>query len=118
MAKRINIRRIIQSQFINDLPLVMLGCAIAAFATDTFMVPNGLAAGGLTGLATIVAELGRRSSASTCRWVCRPSCMNALLLLVVVRAGGFKYAVQTRDGLRALRLLHRPVRALRACLRP
>ena len=39
MGKRINIRRIIQSQFVNDLPIVMLGCAIAAFATDAFMVP-------------------------------------------------------------------------------
>ena len=97
MAKRINIRRIIQSQFVNDLPLVMLGCAIAAFATDAFMVPNGLAAGGLTGMATIVAELGRRSGIDLPVGM-QTIVMNALLLLVVVRAGGFKYAVQTVTG--------------------
>lgn len=97
MAKRINIRRIIQSQFVNDFPLVMLGCAIAAFATDAFMVPNGLAAGGLTGMATIVAELGRRSGIDLPVGM-QTIVMNALLLLVVVRAGGFKYAVQTVTG--------------------
>ena len=61
MARRIDINRIIQSQFVSDLPLIIVGCAIAGFATDAFMVPNGLAAGGLTGLATIIAELGRRA---------------------------------------------------------
>lgn len=72
MAKRINIQAIIQSQFMRDVPLVMAGCAIAALATDIFLIPNGLAAGGLTGL--------RPSSpswavvpGSTFRSVCRPS---------------------------------------------
>ena len=46
MARRIDINRIIQSQFVSDLPLIIAGCAIAAFATDAFMIPNGLAAGG------------------------------------------------------------------------
>ena len=53
MARRIDINRIIKSQFVRDLPFIIAGCAIAGFATDAFMVPNGLAAGGLTGLATI-----------------------------------------------------------------
>lgn len=55
-----------------DLPAIMLGCAIAAFATDVFMIPNGLAAGGLTGLATIIAELAV-VPASACPSVYRPS---------------------------------------------
>lgn len=97
MAKRIDINRIIQSQFVRDLPLIMAGCAIAAFATDAFMIPNGLAAGGLTGLATIIAELGRRAGISLPVGM-QTIVMNALLLLVVVRSGGFKYAVQTITG--------------------
>lgn len=80
-----------------DLPAIMLGCAIAAFATDVFMIPNGLAAGGLTGLATIIAELGRRSGISLPVGV-QTIVMNALLLLVVVRSGGLKYVVQTVTG--------------------
>lgn len=97
MARRIDINRIIQSQFMRDLPAIMLGCAIAAFATDVFMIPNGLAAGGLTGLATIIAELGRRAGISLPVGV-QTIVMNALLLLVVVRSGGLKYVVQTVTG--------------------
>lgn len=80
-----------------DLPAIMLGCAIAAFATDVFMIPNGLAAGGLTGLATIIAELGRRAGISLPVGM-QTIVMNALLLLVVVRSGGLKYVVQTVTG--------------------
>lgn len=97
MARRIDINRIIQSQFMSDLPVIMLGCAIAAFATDVFMIPNGLAAGGLTGLATIIAELGRRAGISLPVGM-QTIVMNALLLLVVVRSGGLKYVVQTVTG--------------------
>lgn len=97
MARRIDINRIIQSQFMRDLPAIMLGCAIVAFATDVFMVPNGLAAGGLTGLATIIAELGRRAGISLPVGI-QTIVMNALLLLVVVRSGGLKYVVQTVTG--------------------
>lgn len=97
MARRIDINRIIQSQFMRDLPAIMLGCAIAAFATDVFTIPNGLAAGGLTGLATIIAELGRRAGISLPVGI-QTIVMNALLLLVVVRSGGLKYVVQTVTG--------------------
>lgn len=97
MARRIDINRIIQSQFMRDLPAIMLGCAIVAFATDVFMIPNGLAAGGLTGLATIIAELGRRAGISLPVGI-QTIVMNALLLLVVVRSGGLKYVVQTVTG--------------------
>lgn len=97
MARRIDINRIIQSQFMRDLPAIMLGCAIAAFATDVFMIPNDLAAGGLTGLATIIAELGRRAGISLPVGI-QTIVMNALLLLVVVRSGGLKYVVQTVTG--------------------
>ena len=97
MARRIDINRIIQSQFMRDLPAIMLGCAIAAFATDVFMIPNGLAAGGLTGLETIIAELGRGAGISLPVGI-QTIVMNALLLLVVVRSGGLKYVVQTVTG--------------------
>ena len=97
MARRIDINRIIQSQFVSDLPLIIVGCAIAGFATDAFMVPNGLAAGGLTGLATIIAELGRRAGLSLPVGL-QTIVMNALLILMVMRSGGLKYVVQTVTG--------------------
>ena len=97
MARRIDINRIIKSQFVRDLPFIIAGCAIAGFATDAFMVPNGLAAGGLTGLATIIAELGRRVGLNLPVGL-QTIVMNVLLILVVVRSGGLKYVVQTITG--------------------
>ncbi|QWT18260.1 YitT family protein [Collinsella sp. zg1085] len=97
MRQHLDIERIIRSKFIRDLPLVVVGCAIAAFATDAFMIPNGLAAGGLTGLATIIAELALRQGVVLPVGI-QTIAMNALLLLLVVRAGGVRYAVQTVTG--------------------
>lgn len=97
MARAIDIQRIIRSRFVRDLPLVALDCAIAALAVDVFMVPQGLAAGGLTGLATIVAELGRRAGLNLPVGT-QTIVMNAVLLLFVLRTGGARYAVQTITG--------------------
>lgn len=97
MARAIDIQRIIRSRFVRDLPFVALGCAIAALAVDVFMVPQGLAAGGLTGLATIVAELGRRAGLNLPVGT-QTIVMNAVLLLFVLRTGGARYAVQTITG--------------------
>lgn len=97
MARAIDIQRIIRSRFVRDLPLVALGCAIAALAVDVFMVPQSLAAGGLTGLATIVAELGRRAGLNLPVGI-QTIVMNAVLLLFVLRTGGARYAVQTITG--------------------
>ena len=94
MARAIDIQRIIRSRFVRDLPLVALGCAIAALAVDVFMVPQGLAAGGL---ATIAAELGRRAGLNLPVGI-QTIVMNAVLLLFVLRTGGARYAVQTITG--------------------
>ena len=58
MAYRLDIKRILSMNFFHDLPQIMLGCALAAIATDLFLIPNGLAAGGVTGLATIIQAVG------------------------------------------------------------
>lgn len=97
MARRIDIKQLMQSKFIRELPLVIFGCAAAALAIDMFMVPNGLAAGGVTGLATIVQELAARRGLSIPVGI-QTIAINAVLLLVVVRSGGARYAVQTVTG--------------------
>ena len=60
MAYRLDIKRILSMNFFHDLPQIMLGCALAAIATDLFLIPNGLAAGGVTGLATIIQRSAHR----------------------------------------------------------
>ncbi len=97
MARRVDLERLIKSNFLRDLPMVIVGCAIAAFATDTFMIPNGLAAGGVTGLATIVQEVAARNGLTLPVGV-QTIAINAVLLLVVAREGGLLYVIQTVTG--------------------
>ena len=97
MAHRLDIKRIMQTNFFHDLPQVIAGCAIAALATDLFLIPNGLAAGGVTGLATIIQAVGAGHGLSIPVGI-QTIVMNALLLLVVMRTGGMLYVVQTAVG--------------------
>lgn len=97
MAHRAHLDKLIRSNFVRDLPMVIVGCAIAAFATDVFMIPNGLAAGGVTGLATIVQEVGARNGIALPVGV-QTIVINAVLLLVVAKEGGLLYVVQTVTG--------------------
>ena len=96
MATR-GIARLIRSQFVHDLPLVIFGCAVAALATDMFLIPSGLAAGGVTGIATIINELAARQGINLPVGI-QTIVMNAAIMLLVVRSGGMMYAVQTATG--------------------
>ncbi|MBM6952510.1 YitT family protein [Enorma phocaeensis] len=97
MVRRMDAKAIIKSQFVHDLPLVTAGCAVAALGIDAFMVPNGLAAGGVTGLATIIAALGSRAGVVLPVGI-QTIVFNALLLLLAYRAGGARYALRTVVG--------------------
>lgn len=92
-----SISDLIRSQFVRDLPLVIFGCAIAALATDMFLIPHGLAAGGVTGIATIINELAARQGINLPVGI-QTIVMNAAIMLLVVRSGGALYAIQTATG--------------------
>ena len=79
MAYRLDIKRILSMNFFHDLPQIMLGCALAAIATDLFLIPNGLAAGGVTGLATIIQAVGAARGVSLPVGI-QTIVMNALML--------------------------------------
>ncbi len=95
--KPVSVKQLVQSRFVRDLPIVVAGCAIGALGIDLFMVPNGLAAGGLTGLATIIAELSGRVGVPLPIGL-QTIVMNALLLVLVARTGGLRYVMQTVTG--------------------
>ena len=97
MAYRVDIKRVMGSKLIRDFPQVIAGCALAAFATDAFMIPNGLAAGGVTGLATIVQAAAAQAGVDIPVGF-QTIVINALLLLVVARSGGALYVAQTISG--------------------
>lgn len=88
----------IDRRVVRDAALIVVGSAVYAFGVDAFAVPEGLAAGGVTGIATIIyalaAEHGVLLPVGT-----QTLLMNALLMIPVVRSGGLRYAARTIGGI-------------------
>ena len=83
--------------FFHDLPHDHVWSAFGRHRDRPVLIPNGLAAGGVTGLATIIQALGAARGVSLPVGI-QTIVMNALLLLVVMREGGMFYVVQTATG--------------------
>ena len=83
--------------FVKSLALIIVGATIFAVGLDCFEIPNDLAAGGATGLATIISALfarqGMRVPVGMLVLI-----MNALLLIPVYRTGGKRYALRSITG--------------------
>jgi uncharacterized membrane-anchored protein YitT (DUF2179 family) len=82
-----------------DALAIILGSVIFAVGLDCFEIPNGLAAGGVSGLATIFAEIARRTELPVVPIGIQVLVMNMLLMVVVVREGGLRYALRTSLGI-------------------
>lgn len=85
-----------------DYLVIALGTLLTAIALDAFLVPGQLAAGGASGLATIIYYL-------TLDWLgfglpigVQTLVMNAILLIPVYRSGGLRYASRTIFGIVSL----------------
>ncbi|WP_251158958.1 YitT family protein [Caniella muris] len=93
MGGGVDVRRVAR-----DVVLIVVGSALYAFGVDAFAVPEGLAAGGVTGLATVIyavgAEHGLYLPVGTQTLI-----MNGLLMIPVIRTGGLRYAARTIGGI-------------------
>lgn len=98
------LRKLLRKNVLADAVLICLGCAIYAIGVDCFEIPNGIAAGGATGLAQVIQSVALR-------WGLRLPvgmqvlAMNALLLVPVFRTGGLRYASRTIVGIVASSVL-------------
>ena len=91
-------RREKMAEIVRDVVLIAVGSAIFAFGFDSFQLPNGLAAGGVTGIATIVFALGQRAGIYIPVGV-QTIAMNILLLSLVVKQGSKRYLAKTVAGI-------------------
>jgi uncharacterized membrane-anchored protein YitT (DUF2179 family) len=101
VLKRVAPSEVLKSRRVRDYVLMTIGIIITAWALDAFLIPNKLAAGGVSGLATvlyytlkdygIVVPVGVQMLA-----------MNAVLLIVAVVARGWRYGAKTIYGMVAL----------------
>ncbi|MEN6430293.1 MAG: YitT family protein [Coriobacteriales bacterium] len=98
VLRRVSPSNVLTSRRVRDYILMTVGIIITAWGLDAFLVPNKLAAGGVSGLATvlyytlkdqgIVAPVGLMMLA-----------MNAVLLVVAVAMKGWRYGARTIYGM-------------------
>lgn len=91
-------QRVLKSRPVRDFALVTLGCIIVAYGLDAFLIPNRLAAGGVSGLATVAYYvLGSRGI--TLPIGIQMLLMNVVLLAFGIRAQGWRYGAKTLYGI-------------------
>ena len=78
--------------------LIVSGSVIFAVGVDCFEIPYGLAAGGVTGLATVFSAIAANMGVTLPVGI-QTILMNVLLMLVVVRTGSKGYVARTVAGI-------------------
>ncbi|MCI2184377.1 MAG: YitT family protein [Olsenella sp.] len=81
-----------------DAALVFFGSLLFAFGLDCFEIPNGLAAGGITGLATVFHALALQVGVNLPVGI-QSIAMNVLLFAYVLKSGSRRYTVLTAAGI-------------------
>ena len=91
--------RISRRELVRKVGLTLIGSFVYALGIDMFEIPNGLAAGGLTGLATTIAAAAARVGI-TLPVGAQTIVMNALLLVYIyVTSRDVKYIAQSVLGI-------------------
>lgn len=102
-ARKLNPESILRNRWLRDYTLITIGIVLTGWGLDAFLIPNKIAAGGVSGLATIIyytaLDLGITLPIGIQMLV-----MNAALLLVALRSRGWRYAARTIYGIVALSL--------------
>jgi len=93
------VERVLKSRPMRDYGLMTLGIALTAWALDAFLIPNKIAAGGVSGLATIIYHTAQEMFGVTVSIGVQMLVMNAILLLIAWRARGLGYIAKTLYGI-------------------
>ncbi len=92
------VTQILKKRRVRDFSYMTVGLLLTAWALDAFLIPNKLAAGGASGLATIIyyraLEMG-----VTIPIGLQILAINAVLMFFVFRSGGIRYAAKTMYGI-------------------
>lgn len=80
-----------------DFILILAGCVLFATGIDVFLVPNGLVAGGISGIATITSHLAAINGFTLPVGI-QTICINIVLMLLVARTGDKHYLIRVIAG--------------------
>ena len=99
------VTRVLKSRRLRDFALMTVGIVMTAWALDVFLIPNKIAAGGVSGLATVIYYWAEATFGLTIPVGTQMLIMNAILLLVAWRYRGLPYLAKTLYGAVGLSLL-------------
>lgn len=89
---------------VRDYAYITAGLALTAWGLVAFLIPNKLAAGGVSGLATIIFHAAREQGITAPVGI-QMLVMNGILLAVAIRFRGLRYAAKTIYGIVGLSIL-------------
>lgn len=95
---RLHPARVLKHRPVRDYTFMTLGIIITAFGLDAFLIPNKIAAGGVSGLATVIYHVAREQGTTLPVGV-QMLVMNAVLLVIALRARGWRFAAKTVYGI-------------------
>ncbi len=96
--KRMAPGRVLRSRPVRDYFWMTVGILITAYALDAFLIPNKIAAGGVSGLATVVFYALKDAGLPSIPVGVTMLVLNVVLLAVGIRARGWRYGAKTLYG--------------------
>lgn len=97
--------RVLRSRPVRDYFWMTLGMAVTAFSLDAFLVPNRIAAGGVSGLATVILYTLKDLGLPAVPVGVQMLLFNIVLLALGIRARGWRYGAKTIYGAVGLSVL-------------
>lgn len=99
--KKVAPSEVLKNRRVRDYVLMTIGIVVTAWGLDAFLIPNRLAAGGVSGLATVLYYTFKDHGIVIPVGV-QMLAMNAVLLIIAVMARGWRYGAKTIYGMVAL----------------
>lgn len=99
------VERVLRSRRLRDFLLMSAGLVLTAWALDAFLIPNRIAAGGVSGLATVIYYWAKDTFDVTVPVGTQMLVMNGVLLAVAFYFRGMRYVAKTLYGAVALSVL-------------
>jgi uncharacterized membrane-anchored protein YitT (DUF2179 family) len=96
--KRMTPGRVLRSRPVRDYFWMTLGILITAYALDVFLIPNKIAAGGVSGLATVIYYAFKDANLPPIPVGVTMLVLNVVLLAIGIRARGWRYGAKTLYG--------------------
>jgi uncharacterized membrane-anchored protein YitT (DUF2179 family) len=96
--RRMSPGRILHSRPVRDYFWMTVGILTTAFALDTFLIPNRIAAGGVSGLATVVFYSLKDAHLPVVPVGVTMLLFNVVLLAIGIRVRGWRYGAKTLYG--------------------